>query len=490
MADMYSQFSPRIQVLLYKTIDRTSLNGSVPVSARYEGKDTVIDLSDFLGDGSSVRTSKSVKEPAGGFAITMTDQPHLQWGEDALESIYGLIEPMDFIEIRMAHDAMLGAAIPIVMRGFVSDISRSQTMDASGRPMRVVTITGQDYGKLWQMMQILFFPGNATGQELLTNFKLTEKFGIGLENSLSGGDFVKQVFEKIINPYLAGIMPENSPNPKTITVDEAQIAQHGTVFTPGVQMGEGTISDLLRRFTDVGTFNELFTEDREDGVYCVYRAIPVLDIEGKPIQDDAPAPEYVTVRDSDIISINVSRSDANVANFYWVRSPHYEMVSDIQSQLYALKGDTETIDLREYPNSAQKFYADRVMYGQTEMGGDDVKVQSSGQDAEGQGKRDTSMMGWINDRRKIMVNMNKDNVILERGSMRVRGSAELKAGYFVELVMGRMISNYYILQVDHEYIPYQGFFSTLTVERGTGFVERSKLEGGRQSPYLRELMRR
>jgi lipopolysaccharide export system protein LptA len=39
-----------------------------------EGKDEYIDLTPFLNLGSSVRTTKSVREPAGGFSITFADK--------------------------------------------------------------------------------------------------------------------------------------------------------------------------------------------------------------------------------------------------------------------------------------------------------------------------------------------------------------------------------------------------------------------------------
>jgi hypothetical protein len=45
---------------------------------------------------------------------------------------------------------------------------------------------------------------------------------------------------------------------------------------------------------------------------------------------------------------------------------------------------------------------------------------------------------------------------------------------------------YYVVQVDHSFVPFNGFVSTLTLERGLGFVERAKMESGRQSPWIAE----
>lgn len=438
-----------------------------------------------------MRTSKSVRDAAGGFGLTIADKPFKgnYAGSMTFETLYGLIEPMDFIEIRMRHAPPTtgGSKPPVVMRGFVSSVSRSETMGADGRPQRAVSISGQDYGKLWQMLQILYLPGYVIGEDILSSFKLFERFGVGLENGMTAGDFVTQVVQKILNPYLANLMPTNSPNPTAVQLDVS--VSHGTTSVTGPQNQEGAIYDLLRSYSDVGVWNELYLEDREDGVYCVYRPVPALDINGNLIQSDAPKPVYVDLPDTDVIAVNVSRSDANIANYYWVRAPRFELASDIYRQQFAIQSaDKATVLLDAYANSSSQLYGNRVMYADTQQGGDEVTSFSSGLPAAEQSKRDTSMAGWITDRRTIMVEQNKDNVLLESGMIRVRGNEAIKAGMYVRLRRGKFQASYYVVQVDHDYIPFQGFFSTLTVERGTGFVERVKRGGGADSPYLAELM--
>lgn len=187
--------------------------------------------------------------------------------------------------------------------------------------------------------------------------------------------------------------------------------------------------------------------------------------------------------------MNLTRSDANVANFYWVRAPRFELNSDINLQLFAIQGsERETVLLESYPNSATALYGTRVMYGQTQQGGDDVDTFNSGLPASENHKRNTDIASWIRSRRVFMVLQNKDNVLLERGSFRVRGNERIRPGSFVRLIRGGLSAEYYVVQVDHEYVPFSGFFSTLVVERGMGFVERAKREGGSDSPYLAELV--
>lgn len=478
-------YDPSIRVTLYKTVKREKLDESTQVSGRFKMVESKVDLTPYLGEGSSLRTSKGVREPAGGFVLTVADKAYSNLlGAD---SLYGIIEPMDFIEIRMTRRPQPGGLPPIVMRGFVSDVNRSEAMGADGKPIRVVTVTGQDYGKLWQMLQILYLPGYIVGQDTLSAFKLFERFGAGFSTSMTGKQFLTEVIDKILNPYVAKVVPENSPNPRKITIDEEQLAKHGTTSVSGPQNREGSVYDVMRTYLDVGIWNELFLEDREDGVYAVWRANPYKSVAGEKIQDDAPDVEVIDLPAEDVVSISVGRTDANVANYYWVRSPLFELNTDIYRRLHSIKDDKKTVDLSEYPNTASKLYGIRVMFVDTQMGGDDVKTFQSGQKEAEHKKRDTSQVNWINDRRRILVEQNKDNVVFEKGSMRIKGNERIRSGMYVRLRRGQFFAEYYVAQIHHDYMPFQGFFSTLNVERGRGFIERAKRDGGSASPYYAEL---
>jgi hypothetical protein len=89
---------PVIQVWLHKNVGRITLNGQAPVGQRFAGQRRDVDLTPYLGEGSVVRVTKSVHEPAGAFSISVTDQID----PDMLDSFYTVIEPMDSIEIRIS----------------------------------------------------------------------------------------------------------------------------------------------------------------------------------------------------------------------------------------------------------------------------------------------------------------------------------------------------------------------------------------------------
>jgi hypothetical protein len=489
--------SPQISVRLYKTISRKTVDGQAAVSTRYQGKDEFIDLTPFLAEGSAVRTSKSPREPAGGFMITFADKAHAGLVSPQLESVAGLVEPMDGIEIRMwKGTGAKPAVLPIVMRGFVTGITRSQTMGENGKPMRQVAISGQDYGKIWQMYQILFLQAYSEGKALLTSYAWKDLFGIDAKNTLPVGEFVKMTIEKVINPFLDNMLPKHWAMPREIKLD---ITVKRGVLGNNFQGEQGSIYEIMRNHTDVPTWNELYIEDREDGVYCVFRPIPALSISAdkdgnRKIQPDAPDPVYVEIDDSFIESQSVERSDANVANFYWVNNSHYDLIDELQRKLQSIPARDKRVSADDYPNAAAKYYGTRPMYAATVLAGDGVTNIGSGQ-SEGQiatnGKK---VEAWIDTRRRELMEMNKDNVVFERGSARVKGGQmrpdgkeTMKAGDYARFNMGRLTWDAYTIQIDHEFLPFGGYTQTVAFDRGEGFIKRIELESG---AWLTEQARR
>jgi hypothetical protein len=504
-----TQASPRITVRLFKTISRATVDGKAAASVRYQTKDDYIDLTPFLGEGSSVRTSKSVREPAGAFSIALVDKPHQSivslgaWlGNSELESISGLVEPMDLVEIRMwggVGPAPHTRELPIIMRGFVSSIKRSETMSDDGKPKRTVTITGQDFGKIWQTFKVVYLAAYAERKALLTNFNLWDLFGIEAVNAMPSAQFVKVMLEKVINPHLDGMLPQHLPliMPRQIGTTASVSVKHGVVH-PSYQQSQGSIWDILKFHGDVGVWNELYTEDREDGVHCVYRAIPALHLsapkgKGRKIQDDAPDPVYVDVTGSLIPSMNSVRDDSNVANFFWCGNQRFDLIDEMQRKLASIPAGDSRVSTSAYPNTAVKYYGVRMMQADTNQGDDALVNMTSGQTKVSADARSVLQEAWIDKRRRLMIEMNRDNVVLERGSLRTKGGLmradgieAMKAGDYASITRGRLNWEAYIVQIEHEFVPYQGYTQTLTFERGTGFATRIGEGQGSGSPWLEE----
>lgn len=493
-------YQPRFQLLLTKTVKRTTVDGSTPTSGRFQGASGTLNLRRWLGDTSSISTIKSIREGAGGFSITI---PDMATDSGGLDSLYGIIEPMDLIQIRAERSSTTGGTrLPIVMRGFVSRVVRHEDMDATGKPHRYVTIHGQDYGKIWQIIQIFYGPSYIFGEDILSAFKLMDKFGAGTKNALTNKEFVRLAVEQIVNPFLKKLLPAGSDFPE-ITLNTDNIVEAAVGIT-GIQSAEGSIYQLLRSYLDVGPFNELFLTEDDDQVHCVYRQNPALGLDEQPLDPkvtqapyagsldtDAVKLRITNVPAADILSFDVERSDDNVSNYYWVAAPSFSLNSDvIQRQMGYSTEERKTVDQSEYPNSAAKLYGTRLLTLSTQLGGPKVTNNKSGLTEQEHDQRDTNLFDWLRQRREFVVGQNKDNSILESGTMRIKGNEKIRAGNYIRVIRGNFNALYYVVAVSHQILPYRGFFTTLTLERGLGFANRIKMAGGADSPYLSEMIQR
>jgi hypothetical protein len=187
---------PQISVMLSKMISR--VNG---VAQRYAGAQRTIDLTPYLGEGGSVQTYRSLAEPVGTFTISFADQAI----PTILDSAYALIEPMDMIEIRMARSAApyAGGKLPINMRGFVTSIERIETIVDDGAPQRQVVITGENFGKLWQINSVFWQVALEQGDPFLTVYALNAYLGLTVKFE-SASQFVEEMVNRVRWPPETG----------------------------------------------------------------------------------------------------------------------------------------------------------------------------------------------------------------------------------------------------------------------------------------------
>ncbi|RVT91412.1 hypothetical protein EOD42_22415 [Rhodovarius crocodyli] len=551
-------FQPQFQVKLHKLTRREVVSSNIPASTRFQQTGRTIDISSYFSDLGSISTRKSVRGGAGGFTLQFADIPFgaLAGNQDApsaaqrdqnwraLETLYGLIEPNDGIEIRLARNHLTGRRPPIVMRGFVSRPSRGQSVNQNtGAPMRTVSVTGHDYGKIWEMLRVSWHPHNVMGEAFISSFPLFERFGLAIATGKRGDELVREVVEKVINPHLATMLPEDWPMPRSLAVEA--VADRGVTSLTGPQNSEGSIYSILAQFLDVTVgFNELFIEDREDQVVVVYRPNPAIDLSGRPIQQPAavqpeaappaatpatppltetpgtetiptpagaiaipelsvqdtpltateavatdpetPAlPTRLSIPAMDIMSLELSRGDENVANYFWVEGPRFELVSDLPARYMAATGaQQQTVYMTDYPNNSPAIFGMRPMIVSTQMGASEV--MTSGQSAAVTSQREMQTMEWLDDRRRILSETNKDNMLLESGECRIAGNENARAGSHVMIGEGALAAPYYVPSVTHEYIPFVGFFTSLPLERGQGFARRIQATGD-ISPWLIEM---
>lgn len=496
---------PAVRIWLHKNIGRATLSGSGPVSSRYAGQQRDVDLTPFLGEGSAVRVTKSVHEPAGGFSISVADRID----PDVLDTLYSVIEPMDLIEIRVSATGVptqvdaggmeigtegSGDGVqsfplnpgetwpPVMMRGFVSNVQRMEGMAADGRPSRQVVISGQDYGKLLQINQVFFLPNAPDAANLSTPFPFFAKFG-NFDNVMDAGVFTQALFDRVVNPYVSA-MGAISQSP--IYQFKTDIRVSGSIVSPfgtGGWLG-GTIFDLIRSYGDIGAWNEFFIEDRFDGPWAVYRPNPFMDaLTHDFIMPTEGTVDVIDIDRRDVISMTAARSDANVANYFWVPSPRFNLVYDSDAKAMAFQSaqvqEAAPFYVTDYGNVSPVLYGSRKMEEPTNQGGPEETNNGNGTKADEQrAKNQGSALDWMNLRRQQLYEQNKDNVILESGSMRVKGNEAIRAGTYVRLAHGNLRSFYYVVSVTHDFTPFGNYFTEFQFERGTGFIDRVQRSDG------------
>lgn len=471
-------YEPKVEVRLVKAFQRKEIAPDTPIAERY-GRMKTINLTEWLGEAGVVRTSKGVREPAGGFSISFADEEG-----NSGETLYALIEPMDMVEIRFCHDPYEyakpdeGYRPPIVMRGLVSSVTRSEAM-SGGRPQRTVTVTGQDFGKILQIIQIFYLNNSVVGDNILSELAFFQKYaGENSAKVKTAKEFVTDVLEGVINPYLqrfTSLANGESVGAKVINKWSANVTIDGAVSPYSVASFNNTsLHQMLHTLLDVGAFNEMYVEDLQDGVQLTVRPAPFIDVNGKVIQGEFP--KYVVIQDTDVVSVSVSRTDAGVANYYWVSNSRWTMMSNEDAKRLASVGEAGSFILFDYLNSQSAFYGIRKMEVESTLGPDSYANYEAQTKAQ-QPVQTNSLGDWLQKRRKLLADINKDNVVFEHGTMRIRGNERVKAGMQVYLLRNEsVLSMYYVTRVDHEFSPYGGFYSTLTVERGTSFISRSQDE--------------
>lgn len=470
-------FNPQLQVILRKTV-----RARAGTMDRFRGAQAEIDLSPYLGETSTVTTQRGINQPAGGFTIRVGDRlyPAQRQVAGAVDSLYGLVEPMDVVEIRMRRMPGSGR-MPLVMRGLVSGIEESEALADNGQPQRFVTVTGQDWGKWLQIIQIKYLRGQNVGDLLsqLSGALLQYRYGIPYI-SLSGAEFVSKLIGSVVNPYIAGLAGDTFlPQFK---VNTAGSDPRDVTFPQGLQANpEGTIWTYLQRHGNLGPFYEAFIDDEEAGPTFVYRKPPFYDLDGQTLIFPSAADaliKKIPVPASDILNLRVARSDADVANWFFVRAGRNDLLQSVDSVLLSMTSDATLLSAADYPNSAANLYGTRLMEVETHHGA----LAQGAREAEAI-RQEADLTAYVKKQIALLKASNRDNVVYESGSMTVKGAPGYRPGRYVEIDRRGMKSSAYVTSVVQTFEPFRSYKALLSLIRGTGFAVRSMRDSERGHPY-------
>jgi hypothetical protein len=463
--------TPEFTAVVHKRIQR----GSDGISKRFAGARRALDLTPFLGDGCSIETNKDIRQPSGAFTITIVDQQDSRDGGIS-DTLYGFVEPMDYVEIRGARrpHEYVGRDLPIIMRGWITQVQRHEAMGADGRPVRRVIIAGQDYGKIAQMNQLLLSYMYSPGERYLTSQRLFAALTVPM--FMHATTFIATVVDTLINPFLEEMAITASGRIPIFNVDST--VTDGEVATIQSQLHDDSAWTLMTTYADLD-WNELFVEDRETQPCFVYRPIPFYDaagaISGLPLTIDGnPLPMNDALDIADVISMRLSRSDANVASFYWVEMPIFDLTGQNGVELRSSLALSTISDNDDSVTAGAGTNSDPALYGQR-------KLEARGQQLKFGAHAATQ--DWLKGRREQLRKLNIDNVVWEEGAMDAKGNEKIRPGRYLPLRRGDFSALYYVRAVNHKYVPFHGYTTSLLVDRGTGFLERRRRE---RSPHAAE----
>lgn len=453
-----------LSVMLTRMTNRSG-SGGTGFAAPFQ----TVDLTPYFGTGGAIQTQKSLNTPCGAFSLSFADRLHPEYGD----TVYALMEPMDFIEIRASHqpESYSGSDLPLLMRGFVTSIQRQEQMSEDGTPYRSVVIVGQDSGKLLDQHHILFEFQAAQGKIWVEQFRLQAAFGMQ-PSVLTVGEFLKQIVDKVVNPAINDMSVFTHTEMKPFQVDTVAVQDGKVAPQLAAQIDLVSIWQIMESFCD-RPWNELFVVDREDGPHLVFRPCPFKSyLDDSLIIHGAEDPGAVPIDIKDVMSINVQRSDFRVANFFWVEPG----VSQVESSLFVTMAALQAgwpIDL-EHDANTPTLFGPRKMSARSALYPQDMsEVFPMLSDAD-KPKMGNAWVSWQVARGRQLMDLNKDNACFEEGAIICRGDEALEIGKYLNLTRGSEISRFYVESVAQQIRPLATWSTQLSVVRGTGWRDRTK----------------
>lgn len=478
---------PKVSIWLYKPRDRQNLGGTYSASQRFRNVRQV-DITSHLSDDSGFRTTRSLRDPNGGnFQIVFIDKPLIA-GANFGDSLYGLLEPGDFIEIR-ATGLSQDSTYPLLMRGFVTSVVSSESIE-SGTPQRQIMVYGYDVQRVLQLLRVRYRAAGLTEEE---SAEITAEFGIpfgnvplaafqsytdftGSEpNATPPAQFVQGVVDKLVTPYLAKVFG-GTPALAALTSATADCSIDAGFVPPlmGSSAFDGrSVYEVLAEVLDVGPFSELFLEDQGTGLVVKARPIPWVDTSGALIGPGPAADEYAVSAGS-LITSTVSRSDAGVANYFWVQR-RVDLINDAQRRIQGASGPSSDSYLLRTENANPTAFGWRFMEAQTALTNSSAAITAPTADQVAQ--RGLSEEDWLTQRRQLLMALNQDNLVFESGTLKLKGDPQIKIGTYLMLTRGLAVVRLYVTAVTHDFSMATGYVTTVTFERGTGWLARASSNG-------------
>jgi hypothetical protein len=285
-------------------------------------------------------------------------------------------------------------------------------------PKRGIIVSGQDWGKLWLIHGVWMEVALSQELPLLSTFQLNAATGIQ-PVPMDVSTFVSAMTTKVLNPKITAMSAEQfAPAPPIPLFTVQASVTLGQVVPQAINpFPAGPFWNLIRNFSD-SPWNELFTSDSDEtGPVVVFRPTPYKDINGS-LLNGAADPGTILLDHSDVVAIEVGRSDEHCANFFWVPPGAALMFLPNMVTAWSLvQGDPFDF---HHPNNDPALYGYRKMEWPTQLM-PALPVYPLEQPQPQQVQSAAAYSQWHITRAQALRDMNRDNVLFEDGVIRARG---------------------------------------------------------------------
>lgn len=433
-----------------------------------------------------MQVHKDIGQPAGGFVLTFADRGG---GSERTDTISAIAEPMDVVEIRAARKPWehVGKKLPLLMRGFVVSIDRSESIGRDGAPQRSVRIVGNDAGLLW-LIHMFVTQVAYLDDVLIDIFKFQVANGMTVE-MLPVSKFIESATENVMNVKTSKMSAISSKFIPPFNVDAT--VKEGMVSAWFVAQFQGQYWNLISMVADK-PWNELFIEDSgdagEETPTVVFRPSPFKDMDGKIIMQDGKDPGFVLIDDSEIVGLNMARSRNEVANVYDV--PPDAGSLDVHLQVLIAQIANGGMTDFDHGNCSRELFGTTRMTVRTGLVNTEYAVLPSKLGPPGRSRGADEYQQWYIHRRDQLKKLCRDNVVWESGQISIRGNELIRPGKYIMISRGggAIINEAYCTMVVHTLSPLQDWKTTMHLVRGNGFLLRKRqadpyFREGRRSPY-------
>lgn len=399
---------------------------------------------------------------------------------------------MDYIEIRVAKDYDDTQSETLVMRGFVDSTNTSVSATSDGTPQVYCEISGRDYGKLLLRALFVTLPGTNLGEPITGDQQSKFLIPIGAEMGMAIGstehpatyarELLKAVEGSVTDSSgstrVSGIMSIPPGAPKLNLNVDPPLDSNYLIYNDGQTPFTGSVWNALQYYQSAPFF-ELFVTDDVIGTSSnesinasqthptiVWRRAPYRNIYNQTAADDAQMvfPDAPNIRNRDIASINVGRSDAQQFSYFLCYPTYGGFTGDSMWYTYA----------PPVTNGGAAYWDEKLTrrFGFTELEGQ-LAVSPMGTTQPLAGTQTTNdsnkdaAMPLMRKYSKWLYDVYQSNYLQLSGTITIPGDPAYRVGRHTLMEDAKI--TFYIEGVDHDFqigLNTISFTTSLTVTRG------------------------